>query len=337
MPAQESIVRSARRVALALVALPLSLISCAPSSEQGPVKLALNWFPEAEHGGYYAAAVHGDYERAGIDIEILGGGPDAPVIKRVATGEVEFGLTNADGVITARAAGAPIVAVFAPYQVNPRCIVVHESSGIERIEDLQNLTLARSQRPAFSHYLRHRFEFPGVTIVPFHGSVTPFIDNAAYAMQGYIFSEPVVARRLGATPRALLVAETGFNPYASVLITTQQMIDERPAVVAGVVAAAQRGWMRYMEESLQTNEYIHSLNPEMDVEILEIGARLSQELVVSGDAFLPAQIGVMSHQRWSELIEQMVAADIIQAGQVEADACFTTGYLPSGGASGTPR
>ncbi|SVD17901.1 uncharacterized protein METZ01_LOCUS370755, partial [marine metagenome] len=58
------------------------------AAERVQVKLALNWFPEAEHGGYYAALVHGLYRQEGLSVEILAGGPDAPVIQRVATGAV---------------------------------------------------------------------------------------------------------------------------------------------------------------------------------------------------------------------------------------------------------
>ena len=38
--------------------------------------LQLNWFPEAEHGGYYAALVRGYYRDAGLDVKILPGGPN---------------------------------------------------------------------------------------------------------------------------------------------------------------------------------------------------------------------------------------------------------------------
>ena len=60
----------------ALLALCLAVAACdrdAPESGAGegvPVRLALNWFPEAEHGGYYAALVHGLYDRAGIRMEL---------------------------------------------------------------------------------------------------------------------------------------------------------------------------------------------------------------------------------------------------------------------------
>ena len=138
-----------------------------PSDRAGKtrVRLALNWFPEAEHGGFYAAHIHGYYAKRNLEVEILGGGPDAPVIQRVSTGAVEFGVTNADDVLYARAQQAPVVALMAPYQINPRCIMVHESSGIERIDQISNITLAMSQRPAFSHYLRWKYPLEGVNIM----------------------------------------------------------------------------------------------------------------------------------------------------------------------------
>jgi NitT/TauT family transport system substrate-binding protein len=247
-------------------------------------------------------------------------------VQRVATGQVAFGLANADGVVNARAAGAPLVALFAPYQINPRCIVVHASTGITSIDELAHVTLALSQRPAFSHYLRHRFPLTGVDVVPYHGSITPFLDNPRYAMQGYLFSEPVVARRMGADARALLVADTGFNPYASTLIATEETLRREPELVAAVVAAARAGWARYLESPAETNELIHRLNPEMDLEILAAGAELSRDLVLDPVA-RDHGIGHMTRQRWQTLIEQMIEAGVVEPGAVQAQACYTLRFL----------
>src|SRR5690348_16914722 len=84
-----------------------------------PVTLQLNWFPEAEHGGYYAALVHGYYRDAGLDVKILPGEPNSPVVQQVARGMVDFGVVNADNIIFGRAQQAPIVAVMAPLQISP--------------------------------------------------------------------------------------------------------------------------------------------------------------------------------------------------------------------------
>ena len=319
----------------AIVALLLLGCSSGKTPDEKParpdgltqVRLALNWFPEAEHGGFYAALVHGYYQKRGLQVEILGGGPDAPVIQRVATRAVEFGITNADDVLNVRAQEAPVVALMAPYQINPRCIMVHADAGITHIADIANMTLGLSQRPAFSHYLRKKFRFEGVTIVPYPGNITQFLMNENFAQQGYIFSEPFVARSKGADPRSLLVADTGFNPYASVLIATEEALEARAEVVSSMVQASVEGWEHYLRAPEETNRHIHRLNPEMDMDILAYGAEESRPLVLDPTA-QKLGLGTMSAERWETLLQQMIEAGLIQRGILQSTAAFTTRFLP---------
>lgn len=300
-----------------------------PEVEHGKtrLRLALNWFPEAEHGGFYAALVHGYYAEEGLEVEILGGGPEAPVIQRVATGQVDFGVTNADDVLNARAQEAPVRALMAPYQVNPRCIMVHASSGIERIDQIRDLTLAMSQRPAYSHWLRRRFPLENVNIVPYPGNVTQFLADDNFAQQGYVFSEPFVARKKGGDPRALLVADIGFNPYASVLIARDEDIEHKPELVGAVVRASIRGWEHFLRDADSTNAHIHGLNPEMGLDILAYGTAESQTLVLDATA-REHGIGHMSAARWETLLGQMIEAGLIEEGTMKAAEAFTTHFLP---------
>ena len=319
---------------LLLLLFPL-LIACGnDGGDQAPensglirVRLALNWFPEAEHGGFYAALVHGYFRERGLEVEILGGGPDAPVIQRVATASVEFGIANADDVLNARAQQAPLVALMAPYQINPRCIMVHAGSGIEQIADIADITLALSQRPAFSHYLRKKFPLTGVTIVPYPGNVTQFLMNPNFAQQGYIFSEPFVARSKGGDPRPLLVADIGFNPYASLLVAAEVTIADREEAVAAMVQASVDGWEHYLRDPEETNRFIHQLNPEMELDILAYGAEESQPLILDPVARQKG-LGHMSAERWETLLDQMIEAELIDPGAVQIDQTYTTRFLP---------
>ncbi|MSR82779.1 MAG: myristoyl transferase [Candidatus Latescibacteria bacterium] len=295
-----------------------------PAGGLPKVRLALNWFPEAEHGGFYAAQVHGYFQEQGVEVEILAGGPDAPVIQRVATGAVEFGVTNADDVLNARAQQAPVVALLAPYQTNPRCIMVHASAGITKIDQLRNLTIGLSQRPAFSHYLRKKFPLTGVQIVPYPGNVTQFLMDPRFAQQAYIFSEPFIARKQGADPQVLMVSDIGFNPYASVLIATEQTITQHPEMVQAMVRASAAGWTHYVRESGPTDQHLHALNPEMDLDLLAYGAEQSRLLVLAADQ----PLGSMTLERWQTLLQQMQDAELIEAGTVKAEEAFTTRFLP---------
>ena len=63
-------------------AAPSGDASAAPSVEGSaaadltPVRLQLQWAPQAQFAGYFAAEAQGFYEAAGLDVEILDGGPD---------------------------------------------------------------------------------------------------------------------------------------------------------------------------------------------------------------------------------------------------------------------
>ena len=63
--------------------VPAGSVTKAPLKK---VRLLLNWFPEPEHGGFYAAQVHGFYAAEGLDVEILPGGPNSPVASVIVWG-----------------------------------------------------------------------------------------------------------------------------------------------------------------------------------------------------------------------------------------------------------
>ena len=215
---------------------------------------------------------------------------------------------------------------MAPYQVNPRCIMVHADSGIEQIGQIENITLAMSQRPAFSHYLRWKYPLKGVNIVPYPGNVSQFLANPKFAQQAYIFSEPFVAKAKGGNPKSLLVADIGFNPYASVLIVTQSTIRDQADIVRAVVQASIQGGKHYLEDPTETNRHINSLNPEMGIEILAYGAEASEDLVLNTIA-KEKGLGHMSNKRWDTLYDQMKNASLIEVDRDNVSSAFDTQFL----------
>jgi NitT/TauT family transport system substrate-binding protein len=291
------------------------------------VTLQLNWFPEAEHGGYYAALVHGYYREAGLDVKILPGGPDTPVLQQVARRAATFGVVNADNILFGRAQEAPVVALMAPLQTSPRCLIVHESSGIRDFSDLKNMTIAMSTSNAFSHFLRHQVPLAGVKIVPYAGNVAPFLLNKDYAQQGYVFSEPFVARQQGGDPKVLMLSDLGFNPYTSLLFTHDSQLTEGPDVARKMVAASIRGWAKYIESPDEANRAIHRANPEMGLDILAFGAETLGPLVL--DLVAKQQgIGTMSLARWQTLADQLVETEQLKRQDAHVEQAFTSKFLP---------
>jgi len=289
------------------------------------VDLALNWLPEAEHGGYYAALVHGYFEAAGFDVKIIPGGPGVPVRENVATKRIMFGISNADQILVGRAQEANIVGVFAPLQASPRCIMVHEASGITKFEDLKNLTLAINENSTFGAILKKQVSLEGCRIVPYPGNVTQFLLEADFAQQGYVFSEPFLAEAEGGDPHNLMASDIGFNPYTSVLIVHADTISESPELVASFTQAVAQGWKKYLADPAETNRYINAQNPEMSLEILAFGAKELQHLCQPASDNAP--IGDMTVERWQQMADKLLGCGKLEADSVKASEAFTRQFL----------
>lgn len=299
------------------------------SVKPAEVTVALNWFPEAEHGGFYAALVHGYYEEEGLKVTIRPGGPGVRVIADVASGVVSFGVDNADKLLVWRAQQADAVAVMCPIQDSPRCIMVHKASGLTQLKDLATkrpFTLGINSDQPFAQYLKQEVDLKDVQTVKYPGNVAQFLQNQDYGQQAYSFSEPFLAQQQGGDPQCLMLSELGFNTYTSALIAQREMIDKQPDLVAKMTRASIRGWKKYLQDPEATNKFIHEQNREMGLEILAFGAKELKPLCLPTD-FSEERLGEMSTERWQTLIDQMVAIGSLKPDAVKADAAFTTKFL----------
>ena len=274
------------------------------------IRLALNWKPEPEFGGFYAAQQEGLFKTEGLDVEIVVGGAMQPVTQMVAAGKVEYGITSADEVLIARSKGTDLVAIFAVYQTNPQCIMVHEESGISSLQALlhSGSTVALQRGLPYAEFLNKTFGFTKVKPVPYAGGIGGFLHDPKFAQQCFVFSEPIAARRAGAKPRTFLIADVGFNPYATVLVTRGKT-KATPAAAAELhqkmVRASRKGWNLYLKSPHKTNAYMHTLNDSLDLATYEEAARVQVPLVKNED-MSPEALGTMKLIRWKELQEQLL-------------------------------
>lgn len=318
-----------KHLPITLAALLALLTGCQSQSSPAPadteglrrVKLQLNWFPEVEHGGFYAAQIHGYFREEGLDVEIVPGGTNVPVIQQLATGRVDFAIANAQQVLVGRAQDADVVALLAPMQNSPRCIMVHSESGITRLDELQNVTLAVGESDTYVDFLKQALPLQGVTIVPYSGNVSRFVKDKNFAQQAYTTSEPFIAEEQGAQPRCLLVADLGFNPYAGMLVTRGAALREDEQLVSKMRRACLRGWQHYLESPDATHEVLLKLNDEMTPEALAYGVEQLRELCLPDE--MPAeQLGTMNVERWNQLAEQLVQVGAIDSQPAPIEAAF---------------
>ncbi len=325
-----------RRVGLVLMLLlPLISLGCSPkqpvvpdsSPRLQPVTLMLNWYPEAEHGGFYAAKVHGIFERYGLDVTIRAGGPNAPVAQELVMGRVQFAIGNADDVLLFRNEGVPVVALLAPIQNSPRCVLVRADSGADQLSGLKGFVLQANVGRPFLDFMRSTGLLEGVKVVPYGGSVAKLVTDDKTAIQAYSFSEPFMASQQGVEVRPLMLSDVGFNPYASCLLANEPYVTANSDLVARMVVACREGWQHYLESPESTNQAILSENSQgMTAEALAFGVSVLKPLCLP-DGLAPEKIGQMSLERWQQLVDQFVQLKLIDGSKVQADKVFDASFL----------
>jgi len=280
--------------------------SDAGAPAQVALKLALDWVPEPEFGGFYAARESGAYKRHGIGIEIQGGGAGVPVLQMVATGRADFGTVGADELLTARARGADLVAVFAVFQTSPQGIMVHASRKLQKLEDaFHSGTLALETGKAYAAYLKKKFAWDGVKIVPYDGGVAHFLADPSFGQQCYVTSEPIAARKKGVEPTVFLIADSGFNPYATVVVTRRELLQKKPELVKEFVLATREGWRDYLDHPEATNALLAQLSSALDAATLSAASEAQRPLIENDDSKQHG-LGSMQKARWQTLSDQLL-------------------------------
>jgi NitT/TauT family transport system substrate-binding protein len=322
--------RHASNVCAALLVLLVTLgcdrggdSSRANTASGTKVTLQLNWKPEPQFGGFYGARVSGAYQRHGLDVEIREGGAGAPTVDMLAAGTVPFAVVSGDEIVVARSLGKPVVALFAVYQTHPQGIMCRASRGFTKLEDIfkNEGTLAIEQGLGYAQFLKQRYGFDKLKIVPSPAGDLSFIrDDERYAMQCFVTSEPLAAKKAGLEVTTFLVADEGYNPYATVLATNEQYLKANRATVEKMVEAVREGWRAYLDDPSRTNETMYRLNPTMDEDTFIAAAEAQRPLIETPETKVRG-LGTMSKQRWAELTNQLASLGIVKQAPAP-ESCF---------------
>jgi NitT/TauT family transport system substrate-binding protein len=270
----------------------------------------------------WVAKDKGIFAKHGLDVDIRPGGENAPVAQELVTGRVQFAIGNADDVLLFRQQGADIVALLAPIQHTPRCVMVRADSGIDSLSKLKGLTLQANRGQAFLSFMEARGMLDGVQVVPYPGSVARFVADEQTAIQAYNFSEPYLAEQKGVPATALMLSEIGFDPYASCLLSSGAYVQEHRAIAQRMVQACREGWQKYLQSPTETNAAIQKLNPErMTAEALAYGAAQLKPLCTPVP-YETNEIGAMSLDRWQTLVDQFIELKLVTPDKVKASDTY---------------
>jgi len=277
-----------------------------------PLVLALNWKPEPQFGGFYAAQARGYYRDRQLDVRIIEGGSGTPTIQMLLAGKVDYAVVSADEVVIAHARGATdIVALFATYQTNPQGIMTHAERGFGSLEEVMHadgVLLWQSGLP-YAQFFQKKYAPLKVTTAPYLGGIGNFQNDPAISQQCFVTSEPLTASAAGLKVKTFLVADSGYNPYTTVLVTTRKRWQASPQEVKNMVAAVRDGWNDYLQEPAPTNQLMLSLNKAMSAQTFAQSAEAQRPLIKTDST---VRVGEMTLARWQTLAEQLRDIKVIR-------------------------
>ncbi|MGO1079732.1 ABC transporter substrate-binding protein [Inquilinus sp. CA228] len=322
-----------------VLALALGLtagMAAGAASAADKVSFGTNWLAQAEHGGYYQAVADGTYAKFGLDVTIAMGGPQAANRARLVAGQIDFFMGGTLDAFDSVKEGVPVINIAAIFQKDPQVLMAHPDQGIETIGDLAKLdTLFLSGEGYDTYYRWLKSAYPGFRdeqYKPYTFNPAPFIADPKSGQQGYLTSEPRdIEKQAGWKPKVFLLADNGYEAYATTIAAQQSMIDQNPDLVQRFVDASIIGWYSYLYgDNAAANALIKKDNPEMTDEQLAYGVEQlkAQHIIVAGEAETQG-IGCQSADRYKRFYDSMVKAGVLDAG-LDVSKAFTNRFVCKG-------
>jgi NitT/TauT family transport system substrate-binding protein len=163
----------------------------------------------------------------------------------------------------------------------------------------------------YSDFLEKRYGFGKLKIVPSpFGDLSLYRSDPNYAMQCFVTSEPLAAKAIGIEPQTFLIAESGYNPYTTVLATSEKYLQANLQTVKAMVDAVREGWQSYLADGTKTDAYMGKLNTTMDAQTFKASAE-AQKTLIETEETKKAGIGSMTKERWQTLAQQLVELKVV--------------------------
>ncbi len=315
---KQNLLRSQRLFCLKLLSLTAIFLSgCGKQDNKSTgsltrVVLQTDWYPQPEHGGFYQALVEGYYEEEGLEVEILPGGPNTVSAEKVALGQVQFAMGKSNDLMNYVARGVPLVMVGALLQHDPQALLFHQENPINDFADLDGKRIMVGPGSAFIDLIRKKYQID-FDVIPLDYSIAQYLLDKTFIQQCYITSEPYFAKKEGANPGALLIKESGFDPY-HVWYTRSDYALKNPEIMEAFSRASIKGWKEYLfGESSKADELLKSLNPKLDDDFIAYSKQAMIDYgLVTGESGDKQVIGTITRSRIENEISQLVDLGVLK-------------------------
>lgn len=310
---------------------PLALLASWSTHAQVPAQLPLtvqlDWKPTAQFAGILAAKQQGYYAAEGLNVTIVsdrGNAGDQPSVRIVAAHAKDtvpwVGITEADELLSGRAAGLPLQAFATIFQTTPFALLTLKTSGLTSIKSLRGKTIGLHDDGEKA--LDVLLKFNGMTRLDVHViripyTLEPLINGQADAIQGYTIDEAVRLEMEKHPINIIPMAANGYVSYAEVLFTPTAVLHEHPQELTRFLRASAKGWRYAADHPDETAQMIvtrympESSFAEQEASLLAVLKLLYTE---------SPQFGMMQSDTWMKSIQMFETYRLVDKKLSEREA-----------------
>ncbi|MBA2342484.1 MAG: ABC transporter substrate-binding protein [Thermoleophilaceae bacterium] len=328
-------------VAVAALSAALLVAGCGEKEDELSTKaperfsLLLDFFPNADHAGIYAAQSAGLFEDVGLDVKIRQpADPDAP-IKQVAAGKVDVAIAYEPTVLLARDRGQPVVSVGALVQKPLTSIISLPRAGIRGPEDLAGKTIGTAGIDYQDAFLRTILREAGVNR-----------DSIKTRNVGFALNPALLTRKVDATlgsfwnyegtelelkqrdPQIIRVNNAGVPTYNElVFVVNEKTLAEEPGKIRAFLGAVGRGTRELRADPSKGIEGLLKANKDLDPKLQRAVVRVTLPLF-----FPPAgkPYGYQDPGEWKRFAAWMRDNELLDEPP-DAARAFSNELLPARG------
>ena len=305
-----------------------------PSGEKR-FELLLDFFPNADHAGIYAAQGQGHFRQAGLDVKIRQPSDPASVLKQVSAGKVDLAISYEPQVLAARDSGQRVVAVAALVQEPLTSIISLPRTKIRRPADLKDKTVGTAGIDYQAAFLR---------TIALEADVNP--ESIRQRNVGFGLQPALISRKVDATlggfwnyegtdlrlkkrkPQIIRVEQAGVPRYDElVLVANEDALERDGGRIRAFLGALARG-TRDLRRNPDTG-----IRPLLRAD-KGLDERLQREVVrVTLPLFSPPEgkpYGYQDPGQWNRFVAWMRENKLVRNLQ-DARGAYTNELLPGAG------
>jgi putative hydroxymethylpyrimidine transport system substrate-binding protein len=304
----------------------------APSPQ--PFDLVLDFFPNADHAGIYAALADGGFRRQGLDVRVRTPSDPAAPLKLLEAGRADLAISYEPEVLLARDRGLQVVSVGAIVQKPLTSVIAIGDKHLSSVAQLKGKRVGTAGIPYQSAYLKTILRRAGVdpnavdeTNVGFNLVPAMLSKKVDATLGGFWNYEGIQLQQQHKHPTIIPVDRAGVPTYDElVLVATRKAARTKGNQIRRFMRALTAGYATARREPQRAVNALVAANRDLDPKL--------QLASVKATPFFPADaskpFGYQDPRLWSAYGDWMLRNQLLTRPP-NAGGALTNEFLPGQG------